>query len=129
MSDKITLRQGTDGFELEVFGKENWIMRRELGYSPVQSIVASAAACGGYVYQHLLENSHISATFDRVEADYTRQKDNVGAITSIQLTFFISVEESDQPKAQTCLKLVSRYCPVIQSLDPAIEIVETVEFI
>lgn len=129
MSDKLTLIQGQNGFELEVLGKENWVMRREMGYSPVQSVIAAVGACGGYVYQHLLKNSNVSATFDRVEAEYTRHEDSVGAISSITLTFFVSVQESDKAKAQSCLKLVSRYCPVIQSLDKNIKIIETVEFI
>lgn len=129
MSEKLTLIQGEKGFELEVLGKENWIMRREMGYSPVQSVVASVAACGGYVYQHLLKNSSVSAIFHRVDVDYTRQEDSVGAIESITLTFLVSVEESDKVKAQSCLKLVSRYCPVIQSLNKSITIVETVQFI
>lgn len=129
MSDKLTLIQGQNGFELEVLGKENWVMRREMGYSPVQSVIAAVGACGGYVYQHLLKNSNVSATFHRVEAEYTRHDDSVGAISSITLTFFVSVEKSDQTKAQSCLKLVSRYCPVIQSLDKNIKMVELVQFI
>lgn len=129
MSDKLTLIQGQNGFELTVSGKENWIMRREMGYSPVQSVIAAVGACGGYVYQYLLQNSNVSATFNRVEAEYTRYDDSVGAISSITLTFFVSVQESDKVKAQSCLKLVSRYCPVIQSLDKNIKIIEIVEFI
>lgn len=129
MNDKIVLYQGEKGFELTVPDADNWVMLREKGYSPVQSMVAAVGACGGYVYQHLLKNSNVPMTFHRVEATYTRHDDSVGALSSITLTFFVSVEKDLQAKASATLKLVSRYCPVMQSMDKVIQIKEYVTFI
>ncbi|QTU82630.1 OsmC family protein [Carnobacteriaceae bacterium zg-C25] len=129
MSEKIVLQQGIKGFELSVQDAPNWVMLREVGYSPVQSMVASIGACGGYVYQELLRNSNVPFTFHRVELAYERHDDNVGALSKVTVTFVVSVEESVQAKASAIVKLVSRYCPVIQSLNPAIQLEEYVEFI
>lgn len=129
MDDKLTLYYESDRMTL-TGSQEDWTLKRDKGYSPVQSLVAAAAACGAYVYQEVLENSKVAFEFEKVIASYTRvTEDRVGPIDSISLTFYLKVTEDQQDKAIRCLKLVSRNCPVIQSLDPKIKVIETAEFI
>lgn len=127
--ETLTIFQGEDKFELPT-STQPWVLARDKGYSPVQMLVSAVAACGGYVYQSVLENSKISYEFKKVEASYTRdQEKKAEPIKTIELIFYLAVEQSDQERASRCLKLVSPNCPVIQSLDPQITVTETVHFI
>lgn len=38
------------GFEL-VHQSGNWVLKKEIGFSPVEMLVASIGACGAYVYE------------------------------------------------------------------------------
>ena len=126
--DRIELVQGQTGIELPL-AAGNWVMLREEGYSPVQSLVAAVGACGAYVYQSVLEKSRIPFTFERATADYSRDVEKATEpVKSISLTFYVSVAPELQERAERALKLVSKNCPVIQSLNPAIEVVEHVVF-
>lgn len=128
--ESLTLFKGAKGFELQVAGKENWVLLRDGGYSPVQSIAAAAGACGGYVYQSILENSKIPYTFHKVEVSYLRHEEKKShPIKQIELVFYVTVAKEQQGRAERGIRLVSKHCPVIQSLDPAIEILEKVVFV
>ena len=127
--ETLELVQGTKGMELPL-AQGNWVLLREEGYSPVQSLVASTGACGAYVYQSVLENSKIPYTFHKVTMTYERDMEQApNPISAISMTFHVSVEESLQERATRALRLVSKHCPVIQSLNPTIDIEELVEFI
>ncbi len=54
--ETLTIQQGSDKFEMTT-PTGNWVLAREKGYSPVQMLVSAVAACGGYVYASVLENS------------------------------------------------------------------------
>ena len=127
--ETITLIQGNDKIELPREDR-NWVLAREVGYSPVQMLVSAVAACGGYVYQSVLDNSHIPYTFEKIEVSYTRNEERQAQpVQSIAITFFVEISDELHEKAERCVKLVSKNCPVIQSLDPAIEVTEKVKFI
>ncbi|WP_142972865.1 OsmC family protein [Enterococcus casseliflavus] len=127
--ETLTIHQGSDKFEMTT-PTGNWVLAREKGYSPVQMLVSAVAACGGNVYASVLENSKITAEIEKIEVSYDRD-DNKKAqpVSAIQIQFYAKIAEADHDKATRCLKLVSPNCPVIQSLDPAIEVTETVTFI
>ena len=126
--ETLELVQGTKGMELPV-AQGNWVLLREEGYSPVQSLIASTGACGAYVYQSVLENSKIPYTFHKVTITYERDMENApNPITEINMTFHVTIDDSLRERATRALKLVAKHCPVIQSLNPAIKVVELVEF-
>lgn len=128
-NEVIELVQGDLGMELPV-EEGNWVMLREKGYSPVQSLVASVGACGAYVYQSVLENSEIPYTFHKVSVTYERNlQKKPYAVSAITMTFYVTIDQSHQQRAARAIKLVSRNCPVIESLNPAIIVEELVEFI
>lgn len=127
--EKLLLVQGQQGMELPREG-ENWVLLKDLGYSPVQSLVAAVGSCGAYVYQSILEKSRIPYRFDRVEINYVRDEERESEpVKEITLVFFVEVEESKQGRAERGLGMVSKYCPVMQSIDPTIVVTEKVVFI
>ncbi len=116
--------------ELELVSKNNnWIMANEIGFSPVQSLVAAVGACGGYVYEGILTNSKIPFQLLGITMDYqVNKKGSVHPVTSIQMIFHVIVATEHQSRAVRALRLVSKNCPVIQSLDPKISVEETIHF-
>lgn len=127
--NQIELIQGEKGMELPV-ATGNWVLLRDYGYSPVQSLVAAVGACGAYVYQSILTNSKIDYTFERVQINYERDEERKSEpVKKISPTFDVHVAPEQQERAVRALKLIAVNCPVIQSLDPSIEVLEKVEFI
>lgn len=127
--DMMTLVQGEKGIELPV-ESGNWVLLREEGYSPVQTMVAAVGACGAYVYQSVLESSRIPNTFDHVEITYERDEEiQSQPVKKIELYFYLTVEEDKRERAERGLKLIAKHCPVIQSLNPNIKVIEKAIFI
>ncbi|MFD2308088.1 OsmC family protein [Enterococcus termitis] len=117
------------GFEL-VHQNGNWVLKKEIGFSPVEMLVASVGACGAYVYEKILTNSHIDFTIDSVDISYERAENKpTKPLSQVTILFTVQVPEEAQGKAERALKLISKNCPVIQSLDPEIAVVETVHFL
>ncbi len=126
--EKLDLLYTEKGMELPL-EKENWVMKRGFGYSPVQSLAAAVGACGGYVYDSILTNSKIPHEFKEVKVTYeTNDEVKPHPISKIRLAFRVIVEKDYQERAEHGVKLVSKHCPVIQSLDPKIEVEEVVVF-
>ena len=92
-------------------------------------LVSAIGACGGYVYQSVLENSHIPFEFEKIEVTYSREVERrAQPLKQVTILFYVSVPEAFQARATRCLKLVSPNCPVIQSLAERITVEETVVF-
>ncbi|WP_430611465.1 OsmC family protein [Enterococcus sp. DIV0876] len=130
--ETLTIHEGNNGYDKFEMQTPNgdWILGREQGYSPVQMLVSAVAACGGYVYRSVLKNSKIEAEISKIEVSYDRDPEKKAEpVSAIQIKFSAKVAEADQEKAIRCLKLISPNCPVIQSLDPTIQVTETVVFI
>lgn len=127
--EKMELISSEKGFEL-VHQNGNWLLKKELGFSPVEMLVASIGACGAYVYEKILTNSHIDFTIKQVEISYERAEEKQAKpLSRVDITFSIQVAEDAQGKAERALKLIGKNCPVMQSLDPAIAVVEKVIFV
>ena len=93
-------------------------------------LVTAAAACGGYVYTSVLENSHVPAEIEKIEVSYTRDSTKKAEpISSIQINFYARISAEYQEKPFAVSNSFLRNCPVIQSLDPTITVAETVHFI
>ena len=127
-SETIELIQGKKGIELPV-ETGNWVLLKEEGYSPIQTLVASVGSCGAYVYQSILNKSHIPYKFEKTIVTYTRDSERQShPVNSIAIHFELSVPLEFQERANRSLKLIKKNCPVIQSLDTEINIVETATF-
>ena len=96
--ETLTLVKGKDKLELPQ-QNGNWVLARELGYSPVQMLVTAAAACGGYVYTSVLENSHVPAEIEKIEVSYTRDSTKKAEpISSIQINFMRGFQRNIKKK-------------------------------
>ncbi|MBM7688962.1 peroxiredoxin [Enterococcus ureilyticus] len=124
----MELISGEKGFEL-VHQSGNWILKKDIGFSPVEMLVASIGACGAYVYEKILTNSHIDFTIANVAISYERTEIQAKPLSKVVITFSVQISEEEHGKAERALKLIGKNCPVMQSLDPAITVVEEVVFI
>lgn len=107
----------------------NWILLRELGFSPTQAVVAATAACSAYVYEGILRKQNIRFGLMSIDVDYEiNEKLETHPLSAIHVHFVLNVVEADQEKAIKDLRLIAKNCPVAQSLNPSIEISETVSF-
>lgn len=125
----MELISGEKGFEL-VHESGNWLLKKESGFSPVELLVASVGACGAYVYEKILTNSQIDFTIEKVEISYERAEEKPAKpLSRVVITFSIKISQEEQGKAKRALKLIGKNCPVMQSLDPEIAVVEKVNFV
>jgi Predicted redox protein, regulator of disulfide bond formation len=107
----------------------NWILLRELGFSPVQTVVAATAACSTYVYEEILEKQRIAYKMISVDVDYERNTElTTQPLSKINVQFHILLSSDDQAKAIKDLSLIAKNCPVVQSLNPSIKVDESVTF-
>ncbi|MDF2911826.1 MAG: osmC-like family protein [Sporolactobacillus laevolacticus] len=107
----------------------NWILLRDLGFSPVQTVVAATAACSAYVYEGILKKQNIRFRLISIDAEYEINENlETHPISLIHVHFVLDVDEADQEKAIKDLRLIAKNCPVAQSLNPSIKINETVSF-
>lgn len=125
----LELIKSEAGIEL-VKDSGNWILKKDLGFSPVQTMVATVGACGAYVYQSILERSRIEHNFVKATIDYqTNEATSVHFVTGIVIHYYLEVSPDAQSRALTAAKLIPNHCPVMQSLNPDIKIEEEVHFI
>lgn len=127
---QLVLEAKEGSFELP-HDPENWTLKADRGYSPVQMIAAATACCGGYVYQEILENSHVPFEMQKAEVMYTRDEveNKAHPINKIEITFYLRVDKDLQKKATSCLRLIGRNCPVMQTLDPKVTVTEKAVFV
>lgn len=128
----LTLKRPEKGFVLHEEGREKWNLLRDAGgYSPMEAVEAAAAACGSYVLSEILKRSRVDARV--VEAEVRAERfindDDVFAFAALDITFKIRAEEKDRPRIEKLLPKVKKYCPVIRSLNPSIEIREHAEYV
>lgn len=107
----------------------NWKLKKDIGFSPVESTVANVAACSAYVYTEILNNSKIEFEITNIEVDYKRSETiKTFPISEIIVTFHMKVPQEMQGKAERATAMIARNCPVIQSLNPDIWVHEDVIF-
>lgn len=127
--EKITIVKGEVGLELP-HEAGNWVLKKDLGYSPVEMLVSATAACGGYVYQTILTNSRIDHTFHRVEVNYTRDATRQAKpLASVTIHYYVTVAEAKRERALRASKLIHGNCPVIQSLGADVNVEDVVHFV
>lgn len=118
-----------NGAEL-VHPSGNWKLKREIGFSPVETTVSAVAACSAYVYIEILNNSKIDFEIIDIDVDYKRSETiKTFPISEVIVTFHMKVPKDMQGKAERATAMIARNCPVVQSLNPDIWIHEDVIFV
>ena len=65
--NQLVLNSQAGNFELPR-PEDNWILKADQGYSPVQMVAAATTACGGYVYQEILTNSRMKLKIQPIQS-------------------------------------------------------------
>lgn len=103
-----------------------WTLAEDIGFSPLETLVAAAAACSTYVFRKILDKQRIDYTIQSVQADY--EEGTSKPLSRIDILFILSVDDTHKEKIEKDLKLVPKHCTVVRCLDPAIEVNEHVVF-
>lgn len=110
MVERLTIIRGVEKFELQT-KTARWVLAKEEGYSPVQMLVSAIGACGGYVYQSVLENSHIPFEFEKIEVTYSREVERrAQPLKQVTILFYVcsrSLSRTGDTVFETCLPKLS----------------------
>lgn len=96
-----------------------------LGYSPFELMVSSISVCSGSVLKKILEKRRISVQDITVQANPVF-KEEENRIVSIHLHFIIEANVSETI-VQKCVALAFKNCPMVRSVEQAIQITESFE--
>lgn len=126
--EKITFINSDQGFVLPDTTEHRWIMKKDVGYSPVQLLVASIGACGGYVFESILEQSNIDCVIESVACLYERDENKQGKpLKKVEITFFVKADPTQLERAVRASGSINAYCPVMLSLDKDVEVIKHVQ--
>lgn len=123
----MELIQPSETIEL-IHENGNWQLGRGKGFSPVQLVAASAAACSAYVFEELLDQRQISYRLVRVSVDYVENPYPPNPIAQIDVRLLLEAAQPLQETVKHIFLQIPGHCPVIQSLNPNIRINESVFF-
>lgn len=106
---------------------ESWTLKRDIGFSPVQTLVSAVAGCGGYVYESLLDKSRLPVRVLAVSLDYqTNQETSNHYVTQIDLVYHLEAEPHLHERVTRLLEMIHKHCPVMASLNPEIIVTQRI---
>lgn len=119
------------GFKTETsYGSINISGNDEYGFRPFQLLVSSIAVCSGGVLRNILEKMRMPASTISIDVkEVKRNPEEANRIEEIHLHFIIGGKELSEDKMPRVFELTRNNCSMIQSVTPAIKIVETYELI
>lgn len=101
----------------------------EKGPSPMLVLLLSVAACTGADVVVILEKMRAGLESLSVEVEGLRRDQHPKRYQSVAVRFSMSGAAIDRPKAERAVRLsLDKYCSVLHSLDPAIDVVHTIAF-
>lgn len=93
------------------------------GPSPMLALLLAAAGCTGADVVSILEKMRAGLQSLAVEVEGTRREEHPKRYVGVSLTFRMSGSELDSAKAERAVSLsITKYCSVLHSFDPAIEV-------
>jgi len=127
---KLSMSMGEQGYEMS-HDNAHWVLLKGLGYSPVQMLIASIGACGGYVLDSILDKMQIDHVMKDIEMDFDVNHDSKAKEpTFVSMVFHVQLSnEQNQDKTLHALTLVHKYCPVMLSLNDDIKIEKSIKFV
>jgi uncharacterized OsmC-like protein len=126
---KLSMTMGEQGYEMS-HDNAHWVLLKGLGYSPVQMLVASIGACGGYVLDSILDKMQIKHVMKDIEMNFDVNHDSKAKeLTFVSMVFHVQLSGNDHDKTLHALTLVHKYCPVMLSLNEDIKIEKSIQFV
>lgn len=124
----MELIQRSETIEL-VHENGNWLLGRDAGFSPVQLIAASAAACTVYTLETLLEQRQIACRMHRVIFDYEEEPYYPNPISRINVLLYLQTQTQSRDAIRQTFLEIPQNCPVLQALHPRIQVNESIIFV
>lgn len=117
------------GFKTETsFGSLDISSNDDYGFRPFQLLASSIAVCSGGVLRNILEKMRMPATAIEIETkEIKRNPDEANKVEKIHLHFIIEGKNLTDTKLDRAFELTHKNCSMVQSVLPAIDIVETYE--
>jgi len=120
--------EDTGAFEASFeYGKLDISSNAEIGFRPIQLLVSSLAGCSGGLLKRVLDKKRIAFDSIEIEVDIKRDEGEVNKVTKIMLHFIVFGKNLKPSLIQKSLDLAVKNCAMIQSVNSAIEVVETIE--
>jgi putative redox protein len=93
------------------------------GPGPMVTLLVAAAACSGADVVHILEKMRITLRRYRMDVTGVRAEEHPRRYRSLHVVFTLAGDGLDEDKARRAVDLsVTKYCSVLQSLDPDIPV-------
>ncbi|MDQ0163509.1 OsmC family protein [Aeribacillus alveayuensis] len=109
--------------ELHVAGDEKY------GFRPFQLMVSAIAVCSGGVLRKILQKKRIDIEDITIQADVERNEEKANRIEKIHLHYLIKGNNLDKTQIHKSIELARKNCPMVQSVEGSIIIVETFELV
>lgn len=109
------------------YGKLDISSNSELGFRPVQLLVSSLVGCSGGLLKKVMEKKRVAFDTIKMEVEIERNEEEANKVTKIVLHFIVFGKNLSISKVQKSLDLAIKNCAMIQSVNSAIEVVETIE--
>lgn len=124
----MKLVNGKNGIEL-VHPSGNWELKKDFGFSPVESLVAAVGSCGMYVFEAILNGSKIDHEFVETKVAFEAAEKRPHPVKEITIDYYIKMDEANHAKAERIMELVPKSCPVMQSLSADVTVIEKLHFV
>ncbi|KKB40362.1 OsmC family protein [Bacillus thermotolerans] len=125
---KFQMKEG--GFTTEFpYGRLDVSSDEAYGFRPYQLMVASIAVCSGGVLRKILAKQRMEVEDIQIEANVERNKEEADRIEKIEVHFLIKGKNLKEEKLKKAMDLTRKNCSMVQSVVPAIEVIETFEMI
>ncbi|MBM7650225.1 putative OsmC-like protein [Bacillus ectoiniformans] len=108
---------------LDVSGDE------EYGFRPYQLLVSSIAVCSGGVLRKILAKKRLKVDDITIDTEVERDPERADRVTKVSMHFKIQGEGLTEEKIHKAMELTRKNCSMVQSVIPAIEVVETFELV
>lgn len=126
----MRFRMKEGGFTTELpYGKLDISGDEQYGFRPYQLLTASIAVCSGGVLRKILEKKRMKVEDIEINTNIHRNEQEADRIEKVEIHFVIKGEELSELQINKAMELTRKNCSMVQSVIPAIEVVETFEIV
>lgn len=104
------------------FGNITISSYEDLGFLPTELLAASIASCSGLVFQSILRKQRIKVDLITIDVDMEQNEYEANRVEKVVLTFTVSGKNLDENILRKNLKLTSKYCTIVRSVERSIQV-------
>ncbi|GLY11536.1 OsmC family protein [Pseudobacillus badius] len=118
------------GFTTDLaYGKLHISGDEQYGFRPYQLLTASIAVCSGGVLRKILEKKRMQVEDITIQTNVLRNEQEANRLEKVEIHFIIKGKELQETQIKKAMELTRKNCSMVQSVIPAIEVVETFEIV